>query len=348
MIFQTKKSLLYPFIGLLLLWTVVGCNQSSPTSAPLKETRFLMGTVITITLYDQQDPLILSKAFERIAAIEDALSLNLEDSTLSEVNQKAGKDAVQVTEDMLKVVTRSLYYSYLTSGAFDISIGPLVDLWRIGFPDAKRPTDAELVAVLPLIDYTKIHINPDAQTIALMEEGMMLDVGGIAKGYATDEVVALLRDHGVNHALIDLGGNIYTLGPKPDGTDWKVGIQDPFNPRGTIIGYIPLTDQSIVTSGIYERYLEVDGQQYHHLLDPHTGYPFDNAIAGVTILSTDSIDGDALSTAVFSQGIHDGLAFVNHLPGIEAIFVSKDYKVYLSDGIKETFVLDHPSFTLMP
>ncbi|MGL4344346.1 MAG: FAD:protein FMN transferase [Cellulosilyticaceae bacterium] len=338
-------------LSLLLVLSLFasGCTskkQVSPPSEPLRQTQFMMGTTITISLFDHQDPSILESCFQRISELENALSINKENTLLDEVNNQSGISPVVINEDMFNVIQKGLYYSELTDGSFDISVGPLVKLWNIGFPEARVPSQPEIDAAIPLIDFSKVILDPSNQTVFLSSPGMKIDLGGIAKGFAADEVVEILKASGVEHALVDLGGNVYTLGTKVDGSPWKVGIQDPFNPRGQIIGYVPISNQSAVTSGIYERFLESNGQKYHHILNPDTGYPFDNEIAGVSIISNTSMDGDALSTAVFSLGIQEGLDFVNSLEGIDAIFISKDHKVYTSEGLSDLFVLDNPNFTL--
>lgn len=346
--FKKRHFVLLSFLLMLAFLCSACASPSTPQiEPPLKDTRFMMGTVITLSLYDQQDQAILDKAFQAIKNLENDLSLNSANTLLDEVNANAGIVPTVVNDQMFEVVERGLYYSQLTEGSFDISVGPLVKLWNIGFPEARVPSQEEIHATLPLINYQNVQLDPSKHTILLKEPGMKLDLGSIAKGYAADEIARILRAEGVNHALIDLGGNVFTLGTKPDGSSWKVGIQDPFNPRGEIVGFIPVVNKSIVTSGIYERYLEVDGKSYHHILNPHTGYPFENDIAGVTIISDFSIDGDALSTSVFSRGIEEGIAFVNALKGIEAIFISKDYHIYLTDGIREDFVLGNDSFTIV-
>ncbi|MGL6172994.1 MAG: FAD:protein FMN transferase [Cellulosilyticaceae bacterium] len=335
----------------LLTLCLVSCspNSSVPSTPnePLRRTQFMMGTSITISLYDHQDDAILDEAFALVEDLENQLSINKSNTLLDEVNDNSGIQPIPINESMFEVIQKGLYYSELTDGSFDITVGPLVKLWNIGFPDARVPSSNEIIKALPLVDYTLVSLDEVNKTAYLSQSGMMLDLGGIAKGYTADEIVDLLQSHGVNHAIVDLGGNVYTLGTKVDGSSWKVGVQDPFNPRGDIIGSLPTSNKSIVTSGIYERYLEEDGKKYHHILDPSTGYPFDNEIAGVTIVSDYSIDGDALSTSVFSKGIQDGLTFVESLEGIDAIFISTDKKVYVTEGLKNEFNLTNDTFELV-
>lgn len=345
------KKLLSTFLCCLTLSLLVGCtseeNTTPPASnTPLKRTEVLMGTTVTVSLFDHQDESILDEAFELVKRLEDELSLNKASTLLTDLNASAGTSGHPVNEVLFDIVQKGRYYSELTSGSFDLSVGPLVKLWSIGLPEARVPSQAEIEATLPLVNYNNIVLDKEDQTIYLTTTGMQLDLGGIAKGYTADAIAHLLTEKGVEHALIDLGGNIYALGSKVDGSLWKVGIQDPFESRNNTVGYIPIANQSVVTSGIYERYLEADGKKYHHILNPATGYPFDNDIAGVTIISDTSIDGDALSTAVFSKGLEEGLAFVKSLPNIDAIFITKDSKVYLTDGIKDLFVLTNGAFTL--
>ena len=174
----------------------------------------------------------------------------------------------------------------------------------------------------------------------------MIDLGSIAKGYAADEISRILTENNVNSAIIDLGGNIYAHGIKPSGQDWNIGIQNPFSTRGDIIGVLKVKNKTVVTSGIYERYIEKDGVKYHHLLNPNTGYPFENNIAGVSIITDKSIDADALSTTVFAKGLEEGLKFVETLPNVDAIFITKDNKVYITNGIRDSFTLENEDFTL--
>jgi thiamine biosynthesis lipoprotein len=176
---------------------------------------------------------------------------------------------------------------------------------------------------------------------------MLLDLGSIAKGFITDEVAEVLKEHEVTTSIIDLGGNIYVLGNNPSGKKWTVGIQDPDASRGQVIGKITESDKSIVTSGIYERVLEVDGKKYHHLLNPADGYPFNNDLAGVSIVSEKSIDGDGLSTSVFSKGIQGGIEFIEKFEGAEAIFISTDKKVYVTSGLKGNFEITNDEFELV-
>ena len=341
-----KLKNIFIMFSLLVITTFIGCNKSTSTTEPLSRTELFMGTVIKISLYDSNDSKILDKAFDRISEIESLVSINATGTELDEVNASAGVKPVNVSSTTYEIVKKGLEYSKLSNGDFDITIGPLVKLWSIGLEGAKVPTLEEINTTLPLIDYNLLELNSENQSIFLKKKGMVIDLGSIAKGYAADEVARILTENNVNSAIIDLGGNIYAHGIKPSGADWKIGIQNPFNNRGDIVGVVNIKNKTVVTSGIYERFIDQDGVKYHHLLNPHTGYPFENNIAGVSIITDKSIDADALSTTVFAKGIEDGLAFVESLPNVDAIFISKDNKIYLSSGAKDIFNLTNEDFTI--
>ncbi|MGL5150618.1 MAG: FAD:protein FMN transferase [Clostridium sp.] len=345
---KKNKSIFFLIFTIFFSFNLIGCNSNKDaTTSPLKETNYFMGTVVTISLYDKQDQKILDKAFERVKDIENTVSINKLGTELDNVNDNAGISPIAVSDTTFDIVKRGLYYSNLTNGFFDISIGGLVKLWSIGLPEAKLPTQSEIDEQLNYVNYKDIELNETTKTIFLKKNGMLIDLGSIAKGYAADEIAKILKSNGVNKAIIDLGGNILTIGEKAKDTPWKIGIQNPNENRGSIVGSISVSDKSIVTSGIYERYLETNDIKYHHLLSPFTGYPFDNDIAGVTIISDNSMDGDALSTSVFSMGTTDGLKFINSLDYAEAIFITKDNKVYLSEGINDIFTLTNTNFTIV-
>ena len=261
---------------------------------------------------------------------------------LYQLNAHAGQGPFLVGQHLFNLAQMAKEQSF---NEFDATLVPLIDLWRQHGAAKTVPSKDEIDARLLLTGKDKFSIDQHGQTITL-SAGAGLDLGAIAKGYITDEVKELLVEEGVTTAIIDLGGNVYVLGGSPlrEGESWNVGIQDPLAARGETIGKTKQKDRSIVTSGIYERYIEVDGVSYHHLMDPETGYPFDNDIAGVSILSDKSIDGDALSTLVFGLGMEAGLAYVNERDDIEAVFVTKDKKVYVSDGLTDNFELTNDDY----
>ncbi|MBD8071437.1 FAD:protein FMN transferase [Bacillus sp. PS06] len=340
-------------IVIVTFFIIAGCSQSKGSktiSTPYKQTAFLMGTVVTVKIYDEGKEAVLEPVFHRIEELARQITMNEENEDESEVtriNKMAGIEPVKVSEDLYKLIESGKQYSQIADGTFDISVGPLTSLWHIGYSDAKKPDESEIQEVLSLIQYEDIELNEDNQTVFLKQSGMKLDLGAIAKGYITDEVLAVLKENQVETAIIDLGGNVYVMGKNTSGKDWTIGIQDPFSPRGEIVGRIAESNISVVTSGVYERYLEVDGVKYHHILNPKDGYPYSNDIAGVTIISDKSMDGDALSTSVFSKGIEDGMAFIEEIEDAEAIFISHDKKISMTSGIKKQFELVNEQFEIV-
>lgn len=347
---MNKKGLLS--LMLILLLMIAGCGKSSKdetdhlTTNPYTKTEFLMGTVVTIKIYDKDKEDILNLAFERVKILADKTTTEENESEVSLINKNAGNEPVKVSTDVYQLIEAGKHHSNIADGAFDISVGPLTTLWHIGFPDARKPDQSEIEAILPLINYQRIELDATEQSVFLTKRDMALDLGAIAKGFITDEVVTVLRENDVTSAIIDLGGNIYVLGNNPSGEPWSVGIQDPNAARGSTIGKIKRSNQSIVTSGIYERFLEVEGVKYHHLLDPNDGYPFMNDIAGITIITDSSTDADALSTIIFSKGIKEGIKFIEASTEAEAIFISHDHKVYTTKGLKDEFELTNEQFEM--
>lgn len=346
---MTKKTLKNLAISLLLIFSLgilAGCSKNNKPSEPLSKSEILMGTVVTVTLYDSNDQKILDKVFNKVKELESTLSINENGTLVDKINQAAGSNPVKVDYDTYAVIKKGIEYSKLSNGLFDISVGPIVKLWNIGLPEAKVPTQEEIDEKLPLIGYNDVELNDKDETVYLKRNGMMIDLGGIAKGYAADVISNMLTEEGVKNAIINLGGNVFAHGKKLNGDDWKIGIQNPFSERGGLVGTVTTSNKSIVTSGIYERYIEKDGVKYHHILSPTTGYPYENEIAGITIVSDTSTDGDALSTSVFAMGVENGMKFVNSIDGIDAIFITKDNKVYITEGLKNIFNLSNSDFTL--
>lgn len=320
-------------------------SQSTLSKEPYKKEEFLMGTYVRVQIFDEGKEDVLEKTFDRIKELDKKITVNQKGSEVDEINDQAGIKPVKVSDDVYRLTEDSLYYSKDSKGGFDLTIGPITELWHIGFDDARKPEQKEIDEQLKFVDYEKVKLDKKESTVFLEEKGMQLDLGAIAKGFITDEAVKVLEENGVTSGIVDLGGNIYVLGDSPRSKDgeWKIGIQDPNEARNTIAGSVKKKDMSLVTSGIYERNLEVDGKLYHHLFDSKTGYPFENELAGVTIISETSVAGDGLSTGVFSMGVKDGMKYVEARGDIEAIFITKDDDIYLSSGIKDNFKLNEDS-----
>lgn len=242
---------------------------------------------------------------------------------------------VELHEDTLTLLRAALSYAELTDGKVDPTIGSVNRLWDFTSPEAAAlPDDAALAQALSHVDYSIVTI--DGNLAALNDPYAELDLGFIAKGYIADRIKEYLVSQGVTSALINLGGNVLAIGSKPDGSPFKVGVQEPFAPAGATAYTLPVTDQSVVSSGNYERYFEKDGRIYHHILDTETGYPVWNNLSEVTVLCDSSMEGDALSTACFILGAEKGMALIESLPDTEAIFITSDGEILRSGRFPST------------
>lgn len=288
-------------------------------------TEYMLNTVITITADDKN---AVSACFDEIARLERLLSVYLPDSEISAVNSSAAGTPTKVSEETFALLKKAEEYKKLTNGTFDITIKPVVDLWDVS-GGGHLPTDTEIATALGMTG--DIELNADDLTVTLPKEGMAIDLGGIAKGYAGDKVREILISHGVDSAIADLGGNIVTVG-KNGRQDWLIGLQNPTAQRGSTFAEINVSDKSVVTSGGYERYFEKDGQVYHHIFDPATGKNPDNDILSVTVVSDDGTIADALSTACFVAGKDKAIAMAEEC-GVDIIIYSTG-DVYYTNGIK--------------
>ena len=319
--------------GLLLVsgMTLSGCADSSgpgllTPETPLSRSDFLLNTFVTITLYDSDDSSILDDSMALCKEYESIFSKTLETSELYRINHRTS-DTVTVSDDMAALLAKGLEYCEKSDGAFDITIEPLSSLWNFTSGEAVIPDETAIEADIPKVDYHNLVLS--GNTLTFLSPDTTIDLGAIAKGYIADRIKDQLLNAGVKSAIINLGGNVLCVGEKPDGSKFHIGLQKPFADRD---------DLSVVTSGVYERHFEIDGKNYHHILNPKTGYPYDNGLISVTILSEESVDGDGLSTTCFSLGLEKGLELANSLDGIYACFIDEDYNVYYSDGM-ENFIV---------
>lgn len=330
-------------LALLFLSTsLISCKSNTK---PVERETYMMGTIIHLKVYGSNAKNATEKALQRISDIENKMSVNIETSEITKLNAKAGISAEQLSTDTYSVIEKSVQYSKLTKGALDATIEPIVKLWGIGTDKERIPSKSEIDEKLKLVDYNDIILDSKSSTVKLRRTGQAIDLGAIAKGYTADEVKKVLISNKISSALINLGGNVYAIGNKTDGTSWNIGVQNPLDTRGQYIGTISVTDKSIVTSGNYERYFIKDGKRYHHIFDSKTGYPSEAGIISTTIISDNSIDGDALSTSTYILGLTKGLKLVESIKGVDAIFITTDKKVYITDGIKDKFNLTSKEFT---
>lgn len=300
-----------------------------------------MGTRISLSIVHPEAENLLEKASHMLADYEARFSANNSKSALMMVNQQAGIQPVHVDSDLYDLIQFGKKYSLSSNLALNITIGPLVKLWKIGFTDAHVPEQKEIEEKLKLIDPTDIKLDADKRTVYLTKKGMELDLGALAKGYFADKLKSFFQNEGVQSGLVDLGGNVLTIGENPKYEDgyWRVGIQKPSPVRGDLVGVVLVKDKSVVTSGIYERSLKVDGKKYHHIFDSTTGYPIENELASVTIVSDESIDGELWTTLLFMFSPTAAIQYIDSIPGIEALIITKDNDVKMTRGIVRYVVL---------
>nr|WP_241425592.1 FAD:protein FMN transferase [Clostridium saccharobutylicum] len=313
----------------------------------ITKTNYVLGTMVNLRAYGANANNAIEKSIERLNNIDDKMSAFKENSEISKINSKAGISMETVSKDTYYVIKKAVKYSKILEGTFDPTIRPLVSLWNIGKGDEKIPGKYQIEERLKLVNYNDVILDDNNSSIMLKKIKQALDVGGIAKGFAADEVRDIFYKYKIKSALIDLGGNIFALGSKENGEPWRVGIQNPFEPRGEHIGILNVKNKSVVTSGNYERYFIKDGKRFHHILDPRTGYPSQSKIISATIISDNSIDGDGLSTGVYILGVDKAIDIIERMNGIEAIFITEDKKIYTTSGVSdEIFTLTNNEFSI--
>lgn len=364
--FHSKRSRSHSRFFYLILCTVLVCpillftgcgnitdaDTSTTENEPISISSIKLNTAIQITIYDSQDKSLLDDCLALCDRYELIFSRTNENSELYKLNHRKDTsdkdpnadgqtipypisgtaDTWHISEDLASLLSQGLSITRESDGAFDIAIAPLTSLWDFTAEDPKVPDDAAIQKALPLCSSDGVTI--DDQDITLPSDDIQFDVGAIAKGYIADRMKDLLVKKGVNSAIINLGGNVLCIGSKPDGTPFKVGIQKPFADRNETEAVMDITGKSVVSSGIYERCFKQNGKLYHHILNPKTGFPYDNSLISVTIISDQSVDGDALSTTCFALGLEDGLKFAEK-KGVQAVFITEDYELHYTDGFQD-------------
>jgi len=270
--------------------------------------------------------------FTEIERLEELFSRSISGSEISQINNSAGRRPVSVSPEVIFVTEKAIYYASLSSGAFDPTIAPLIDLWGFLGQNYRLPGITEIEETLPLVDYTLLEIDSSRSTIYLPREGMSLELGGIAKGYIVDQALQVLIRAGIEHAFINAGGDIGLIGAKPDGSPWRIGVRHP-RKENEIIAVLPAIGGAVVTSGDYQRTFEEDSISYHHILKPETGMP-SRELVSVTILAPTATEADALSTAVFVLGPARGMALIESMPLVEGVLITPDLKLLVSSGLE--------------
>ncbi len=319
-----KHTLLYILLSALFLLS--GCSASSAQSEePLKMTGMYFDTVVTIEIWGTTDETLLTQCKDLCEYYEQLLSRTVETSDVAKINT-AGGNPVTVSWETAALIEKSLEYSRLTDGLFDITIAPLTELWDISHNPGNIPDESAISEAVSHVGYENILVK--GNSIQLKDPQASIDLGGIAKGYIADKLKEFLEKEGVSHGLINLGGNVLAIGGKMNGEDFHIGLQMPFEERNMVITDVDIRGKSVVSSGTYERYFEKDGHIYHHILNPETGYPYESNILQVTIISDSSTDGDALSTSCFALGLEEGSRLIESLDHVRAIYVTDDFELH--------------------
>lgn len=338
---EKKQISFFQFALLVICFVFLFISCKEPTS-PYK-TQTALGTVCTLQLYEYGKDSLYKKLFDRLDEIEAEFSPRIPSSEIAHLNDAAGDFPLLVSDDVFYLLEKSLYFAKLSEGHFEPTIGPLVNLWNVSDFNPQKdslPTAQAIKSAQSLVNYENLILYPDSQSAYLKEAGMSIDLGAIAKGWAADELVEILKKEKVPYAIINLGGNIYVHGKKENSKFWSVGIKNPFDSQADPVLKLELESTSVVTSGLYERFFEVDGIRYHHILDIETGFPVNNELVSVTIVDESSMTADAYSTMLFTFGLEKALSFANE-HNIKLVLIDKEKRVFASDSIiKLVQVLD--------
>ena len=294
----------------------------------------LMGASITLTIFHENAQQLLLQSEQLLHLYKNRFSANDADSELMAINLQAGKKSVRVHPELFELIALGKKHSIAANSHLNIAIGPLVQTWRIGFSDAKLPSEEEIQRLLKITNPEEIVLNDSNREVYLSKEGMRIDLGALAKGYIADKLKEFLVEQGVQSGIIDLGGNILTIGENPTfHRPWRIGIQNPALDRGEHVAVVEVSDASVVTSGIYERQLVVDGKTYHHIFDRTTGYPMETELASITIVAEKSVDCEIWTTRLFGQNPYDIIEEIEQQPGLEAFVITKNQKMMYTSGI---------------
>lgn len=336
------------WIGMIsFIMSALSCHAGTGR-VPYEERADIMGTVFTITIDSPGNHKQATRAaFEEIRRLDRQMSTYKEESEISEVNRQAGKKPVSVGPDFWNVVTACRLYFDLSEGSFDPTVYPLMRMWGFTRHEGRLPTSDEIRKTVPLLGFGKVGLDESMRTVGFQREGMGLDFGGIAKGYAVDRAIDVLRQFGITSAIIDAGGNFYALGTPAGRAYWRAGIRHPLRLE-EVIARLPVTGKGVSTSGNYERFFEIGGRKYCHIMDPRTGWPVEGMLSATVIADT-ATAADALSTAVFVLGEEKGMQLIEQLPNVEGILIIPEkgslekFRVLISSGLKDILELLVPA-----
>jgi thiamine biosynthesis lipoprotein len=337
-----KNAILALMCGAVLL-SASGCGQTAEVTG--HKQFFCMDTVMTLEAYGDKGSAAVDTATGVITDLASELDPQSESSEVYKMNN-AGGVPVTVSDDIITMLSTAYKVYGQTDGALDLTVYPLSVLW--GFIDLDNggagyvPTQAEIAAVLKKVGFSKVTVSHSTVT---MPEGTEISFGSVAKGYTSDAAIASMKNSGVTSAIVSLGGNVQTLGKKPDGTNWNVAVEDPKD-TSSYAGVLSVGQTAVITSGSYERYFEKDGKIYHHIIDPHTGSPADSGLLSVTIVCDSGLMADCLSTALFVLGPEKALDYWRNYGGFQMIMITTDSKILCTSGLKDSFTLSNTAYTV--
>ncbi|NRT71170.1 FAD:protein FMN transferase [Clostridium beijerinckii] len=296
---------------------------------------YLMGTKISLYIKGESAEKLAEKACDMLINYEEVFSANSDKSQLAMLKKTASLAPQEVDAELYELIKIGKRHSLCENTYLNIAIGPLIKLWRIGFKEAHVPEKETIAKVLELLKPENIQLDDEKKTVYFLKKGIEIDLGAIAKGYFADKVMEFFKENGAVSAMVDMGGNVLVFGDSPSNSgDWNVGIQNPFLPRGNAVALVRIKDQSVVTSGIYERVFEKDGLKYHHIFDSKTGYPIESNIASLTIIADKSIDCDIYTTKLFGLDAASIIHRVNRIKGMGAVVITVDGKLAYTDNLK--------------
>ena len=321
----------------LLLLIIILAHACTPSVHIYKRSQVLMGTVVEITVAAQNEKSAeeaMTAAFKEIRRLEEIMSTYIPSSDISRVNAAAGLSPVKVHRDLILVVKKALEFARVSGGAFNIALGPAIDLWNVTESD-RVPSDQELEAIRPLTDLRNIIVDEPTETLFLKEKGMRINLGGIGKGFAADYAYNVLLKQGIKSGIVAVAGDLRVFGKRPDGSAWNIGITHPRKKEGVMaqVQFLDRADMAISTSGDYERFFMKNGVRYHHVLSPDTLHP-SRGNQSVSVIAKDSTTADAISTAIFAMDPAKGFKLLESLPGVEGIIMGDDGHIGLSPGLK--------------
>ncbi|MFA9375238.1 MAG: FAD:protein FMN transferase [Lachnotalea sp.] len=295
---------------------------------------YLMGTKISLYVKGEVAERLVNEACDMLIHYEEVFSANSDNSQLAILKKTASSAPQEVDEQLFELIKIGKKHSLCENTYLNIAIGPLIKLWRIGFEEAKVPEKKDIRNVLELLKPEHIHLDDEKKTVYLAKKGMEIDLGAIAKGFFSDKIMEFFLENGVVSAMIDIGGNVLVFGESPSqSVDWNIGIQNPFLARGNAVALVKVRNQSVVTSGIYERVFEKAGSKYHHIFDSKTGYPMESTIASLTIIADKSLDCDIYTTKLFGLDTASIIHKVNNMNGMGAIVITVDGKLAHTDNL---------------